>query len=176
MGNRPQSWFEMAEIRKRFFDKSVWIPLKERSVLLREGSFGYLGYIEEYLGVSSIAVPLSQRPEAEKLGWTDIGTRSPNRGYVENGEYVTAQTYQNNDKTLNAEDLVLERSGNRIEASEWDLNQDLTCTLELKREVDTWFAISYGYEEVAKLERDRESFLPKGLSLCQKNGALYNFI
>jgi len=82
MENKHQSWFEMPEIRKRFFDKSVWIPLKERSVLLREGGFGYLGYIEEYLGVNSIAVPLSQRPEAEKLGWTDIGTRSPNRGYI----------------------------------------------------------------------------------------------
>ncbi len=173
MENKPQSWFEMPEIRKRFFDKSVWIPLKERSVLLREGSFGYLGYIEEYLGVSSIAVPLSQRPEAEKLGWTDIGTRSPNRGYVENGEYIAAQTYQNNDRTLNAEHLVLERGGNRIEASEWDLNQDLTCTLELKREVDTWFAISYGYEEVAKLERDRDG---KAVSLSMKASYLKDYL
>jgi len=181
MENKRQSWFEMPEIRKRFFDKSVWIPLKERSVLLREGSFGYLGYIEEYLGVSSIAVPLSQRPEAEKLGWTDIGTRSSNRGYVENGEYITAQTYQNDDKTLNAEHLVLERGGNRIEASKWDLNQDLTCTLELKRESDKWYAISYGYEEVAKLERDadgravnlsiRASYLKD--YLCARKMALY---
>lgn len=153
MENKPQSWFEMPEIRRRFFDKSAWIPLKERNVLLREGSFGYLGYIEEYLGVSSIAVPLSQRPEAEKLGWIDIGTRSSNRGYVEDGEYITAQMYQNDDKTLNAEYLVLERGGNRREASDWDLNQDLKCTLELKREGDKWYAISYGYEEVAKLER-----------------------
>jgi len=173
MKNKPQSWFEMSEIRKRFFNKSVWIPLKERSVLLREGSFGYLGYIEEYLGVSSIAVPLSQRPEAEKLGWTDIGTRSSNRGYVENGEYITAQTYQNNDKALNAEYLVLERGGNRIEASEWDLNQDLTCTLELKRESDKWYAISYGYEEVAKLERDRES---KAMSLSMKASYLKDYL
>ena len=173
MENKPQSWFEMPEIRKRFFNKNVWIPLKERSVLLREGGFGYLGYIEEYLGVSSIAVPLSQRLEAEKLGWTDIGTRSLNRGYVENGEYIAAQTYQNNDKTLNAEYLVLERGGNRIEASEWDLNQDLTCTLELKREADTWFAISYGYEEVAKLERDRDG---KAVSLSMKASYLKDYL
>ncbi len=181
MENRPQIWFKMPEVRKRFFDKSVWIPLKERNILLREGSFGYLGYIEEYLGVSSIAVPLSQRLEAEKLGWTDIGTRSSNRGYVENGEYITAWTYQNDDKTLDAENIVLERSGNRIEASEWDLNQDLTCTLELKREVDTWFAISSGYEEVAKLERDSEGKVVR-LSLkasylkdylCARKMALY---
>lgn len=173
MENKPQSCFEMPEIRRRFFDKSVWIPLKERSVLLREGSFGYLGYIEEYLGVSSIAVPLSQRPEAEKLGWTDIGTRSSHRGYVENGEYITAQTYHNNDKTLNAEHLVLERGGNRIEASEWDLNQDLTCTLKLKREGDKWYAISYGYEEVAKLERDADG---RAVSLSIKASYLKDYL
>jgi len=173
MENKRQSWFEMPEIRKRFFDRSVWIPLKERSILLREGRFGYLGYIEEYLGVSSIAVPLLQRPEAEKLGWTDIGTRSPNRGWFENGEYIAAQTYQNDDKTLNAEHLVLERGGNRVEASEWDLNQDITCTLELKREGNTWLAISYGYEEVAKLERDRDG---KAVRLSIKASYLKDYL
>jgi hypothetical protein len=173
MENKPQSWFEMPEIRKRFFDKNVWIPLKEQSVLFREGSFGYLGYIEEYLGVCSIAVPLSQKLEAEKLGWTDISNRSPNRGYVENGEYIATQIYQNYDKTVNAEYLVLERGGNHIEASEWDLNQDLTCTLELKRENDTWLAISYGYEEVAKLERDINS---KATSLSIKASYLKDYL
>ncbi len=181
MENKPQSWFEMPEIRKRFFDKSVWIPLKERCVLLRKGNFGYLGYIEEYLGVSSIAVPLTKRTEAEKLGWTDIGTRGSNRGYVENGEYLASHIYQGYDKTLKAEYLVLERGGNRIEASEWDLNQDITCTLTLKREGDQWLAISYGYEEVAKLERDADgqavvisikaSYLKD--YLCARNMALY---
>ena len=61
-----------------------------------------------------------------------------NRGYVENEEYIAAHTYQNYDKTLIAEQLVLERGGNRIEASEWYLNQDLTCTLELKSVVLQW--------------------------------------
>lgn len=173
MKNKHQSWFEMPEIRKRFFDKSVWIPLKERSVLLREGRFGSLDYIEEYLGVSSVAVPLYQRSEAEKLGWTDIGTRSSNRGYVQNGEYIAAQTYQNNDKTLRAEYLVLERSGNRIEDSEWILNQDLTCSLELKREGDKWLAISNGYEEVAKLERDKDG---KVVSLSMKASSLKDYL
>ena len=173
MENMPQSWFEMPEIRKHFFNKSVWIPLKEARVLLREGKFGRLGYIEEYFGVGSIAVPLPQRSEAEKLGWTDIGTRSSSRGYVENGEYIPAHTYQNYDKTLIAEQLVLERSGNLIEASEWYLNQDLTCTLELKREGDTWLAISYGYEEVARIERDKDG---KAISLSTKASYLKDYL
>lgn len=177
----PQSWFEMPEIRKRHFDKSVWIPLKETRVLLREGELGSLDYIEEYSGVNSIAVPFSQRSEAEKLGWIDIGTRGPNRGVVENNEYIAAYTYQNHDKTVIAEQLVLERSGNRIEASEWYLNQDVTCTLELKREDDTWLAISYGYEEVAKIEREKDGKIASLLIkasylkdyLCARKMALY---
>jgi hypothetical protein len=173
MENKPQSWFEMPEIRKRFFNKRVWIPLKERIVLLREGSFGYLGYIEEYLGVSSIAVPLTQRTEADKLGWTDIGTIGPNKGYVENGEYIATQIYRNNEKTLRAEHLVLERGGNPTEAPEWDLNQDLTCTLELKREGDTWLAISYGYEEVVRLKRDTDG---KAVSLYMKAYYLKDYL
>jgi hypothetical protein len=156
MENKPQSWFEMPEIKKHVYARSVWIPLKVRSVLLRQGRFGYLGYIEEYLGVSSVAVPLGQRSTAEKLRWADIGTRGPNKGYVDNGEYTGAQVYLNDDNTLHAEYLALERAGNRCEPPEWDLSQDLTCTIELKSEGDTWSAISYGYEEVAKLERDKE--------------------
>lgn len=152
----PQIWFEMPEIRKRFFDKNIWIPLKERRVLIREGEIGKLGYKEEYFGVGSIAVPLSQKLEAEKLDWTDIGAGSSGTGYVNDGEYIPANIYKNNQGTLSAERLVLERRGNTIECSEWYLNQDLVVTLGLKREADVWLAISYGYEEAAKIERNEE--------------------
>lgn len=55
----PQVWFEMPDIKRRYFDRAVWVPLKESRVLMREGEAGYLGYKEEYFGAGSIAVPLS---------------------------------------------------------------------------------------------------------------------
>ena len=86
MENKPQKWFEMPEIRKRFHDKSSWIPLKESRSLLKDGEHGYAGYIEEYFGIGSIAVPISEKKEAEKLGWMEIGTRGSTTGYVEEGK------------------------------------------------------------------------------------------
>ncbi len=152
----PQIWFEMPEIRKRFFDKNVWILLKETRTLLKEGEIGYLDFKEEYFGVGSIAVPVSQKLEAEKLGWAEVGTSSSSTGYVSDGEYIPANVYKNYEGTLTAEHLVLERRRNSIECSEWHLSQDLVVTLGLKREGDLWLTISRGYEEVAKIERSED--------------------
>lgn len=181
MENMPQIWFEMPEIKKRFFDKSVWIPLKETRVLFKEGEIGYSGFKEEYFGVGSIAVQVSQKPEAEKLGWAEIGTRNSNTGYVDNGKYISANIYKNYEGTLTAEYLVSVRRGNSIECSGWDLSQDLVVTLELKREGDVWLAISRGYDEVAKIERDKKG-CPVSISikafylkdyLCARKMVLY---
>ncbi len=180
MEKMPQKWFEMPKVKKRFFDRKIWIPLKETKVLLREGKIGMLGYKQEYFGVGSIAVPISQKSETEKLGWSDIGIGRSSMGYVIDGEYVPSNIFKNS-QTLTAEQLVLERRGNSIEHPEWHLNQDLVITLGLKREGDSWLAISYGYEEVAKIERDKNgrnvSFLIKSSYLkdylCARKMALY---
>ncbi len=67
-----QKWFEMAEIRKRRFDSAVWIPLRacQRS---ETGKRGHLGYKSEFFGAGSLAVPLSKRDAAARLGWMDLG-------------------------------------------------------------------------------------------------------
>jgi len=174
-----QTWFEMPEIKKRFFDKSIWIPLKEARIVLKKGEIGYLGFKEEYFGVGSIAVPVAQKVEAEKLGWGDVGIRNSNTGYVDGEEYVPANIYKYGE--INAEHLVLERRGNSMECPDWYLNQDIVVTLELKRESDVWLAISRGYEEVAKMERNEngcpESFFIKAFYLkdylCARKMALY---
>lgn len=179
--NITQTWFEMPEIRKRFFNRNVWIPLKETRVLSKEGEIGYVGFKEEYFGVGSIAVPVSQRSEAEKLGWDEIGIREPSTGYLEEGEYIPANVYKNYEGTFTGERLVLARRGNSIECPEWSLNQDLVVTLGLKIEGDVWLALSRGYEEVARLERD-ENGCPTSISikafylkdyLCTRKMALY---
>ena len=39
-----QEWFEMREVRKRFFDKAVWIPLRAIHKIQYIGKYGHLGY------------------------------------------------------------------------------------------------------------------------------------
>jgi hypothetical protein len=154
--NRPKSWFEMAELRGRFYDRSVWIPLRARKALARRGELNGAGFTEEYFGVGSIIVPVSQRELVERLSWDDVGHRGAQRGYLEENEYVPSHVSRHNGGAVCGEHLILERAGNGVECAEWLLSQDLVVTLGLKREEDLWVALTRGYEEVAKLERDDE--------------------
>lgn len=148
----PKEWFEMHEIRKRFYDKSTWTPLKEGCALIREGVNGHLEFREEYLGIQSLLVPLDGRKQAEKIMWRDIGRTST--GYVEAGEYVPAYIYKSWGEEFRAEYPVIESRGSSIDLCEWYLNPDMIVTLNLKKEGDSWLAIEYGYEEVVKIEKD----------------------
>jgi len=55
-----QTWFEMAEIRKRRFDSAVWIPLRA-SEKIDTGKWGYLGFKSEFFGAGSLVIPLRKR-------------------------------------------------------------------------------------------------------------------
>lgn len=176
-----KTWFEMPDIRKRFYEKSVWIPLKESRVTLKDGERGNVGFTEEYYGVGSIIVPLDKKTDAEKLGWTEIGVRSSDAGFIENCEYLPAYLYKSYESDLIAEKLIIEAQGNSVECSEWLLNPDLIATLNLKREGDIWLAVSRGYEEVIKMERN-ENGCPSSVViralylkdyLCARKMALY---
>ena len=181
MKDMPKKWFEMPEIRRRFYEKSVWIPVKESRILLKDGEHGHSGFTEEYYGAGSIIVSLDKKADAEKLGWTEIGTRPSDAGFVENGKYFPAYLYKSYESDLLAEKLIIEVRGNSIECSEWLLNPDLVVTLNLEREGDLWLAVSRGYEEVIKMERGkngcpssvmiRASYLKD--YLCARQMALY---
>jgi hypothetical protein len=145
-----QAWFEMREIRRKHLDGAVWIPLRV-SETTESGAPGHLGYRMEFLGLTSVAIPVAQREKAQRLEWSAIGLRNSHGGYVVNGEYVPADVFK--DGELNGVYLVLEQDGNREESREWHLHQDLVITLRLKREGDTWIAINEGYIDVARLRR-----------------------
>jgi hypothetical protein len=70
-----QSWFEMRDVRRRFFAKAVWIPLRASQVVLEEGRYGYVGYREEFFGAGTLAVPMGSKPQAQGvLDWNEVGT------------------------------------------------------------------------------------------------------
>ncbi len=84
-----QKWFEMAEIRKRRFDRAVWIPLRA-SQRSETGKWGYLGHKSEFFGAGSLAVPLRKRDAAARLGWMDLGLAHDHCGYADRRRYVAA--------------------------------------------------------------------------------------
>lgn len=150
-----QDWFEMADVRRRRLDTTVWIPLRaeqEETV----GTFGAIGYRRQFFGAGSIAVPLEKKNNAETLDWGDVGLSYTHRGGFEDGHYLPADVFDGHGLNLNAVSLVLVQEGNTEDATEWHLHQDLAITLKLKRDGDKWLATGEGYVEVARLKRDEK--------------------
>lgn len=148
-----QEWFEMPEIRRRTFERSVWIPLRSINTIEEIGKHGFAGYKSEFFGAGSLAVPLEQKDAADKLGWMDIGISYSHSGYIQDDEYTPANVYKDYGTDLVGEHLVLEQRGNSKENTEWHLSQDFVITLGLKREDDIWVRPDEGYAEAAKVYR-----------------------
>jgi len=176
-----QDWFEMPEIRRRNFSKSVWVPLRAIHTIEEQGKYGFLGYKQEFFGVGTLAVPLVNRNEAEKLGWDDIGISGQHSGYIQDNEYIPSTFYCHFNNNPIGEHLVLEQRINGIESTVWHLSQDLVLTLGLMREIDTWVRPVEGYCEVVRLRRQQNgspSLIEIHSShlrdyLCARNMALY---
>ena len=147
-----QEWFEMRDIRRRNYSKSVWIPLRAAIQFTSRGKYGHVGYIEDFFGSGSIAVPADKLDVAKKLEWDDIGIGDQHCGYIDDGRYITADIYKDFRGEFEGVNLVLEQMSHDDEYCMWHLNQDLVITLGLKREGSSWISPEYGYTEVARLK------------------------
>jgi hypothetical protein len=147
-----QQWFEMSDIRHRNFNKSVWIPLRALQTNAN-GENGYLGYIEEFFGSASLAVPVDQKNATQGLELTNINYS--NAGYYQDGKYTPSDVHQGYEGELIGVHLVLDQRGNRDELPEWHLHQDFVTTLGLKREGNSWISPDEGYIQVARLLKDK---------------------
>lgn len=146
-----QEWFEMSEVRRRTFEKSVWIPLRATNTIEEIGLLGHSGYKSEFFGVGTLLIPVCKKTEAQKLEWMDVGISHSHSGYVQDSEYIPTDVYKDYGDKLVGEHLVLEQRGNSEEHAVWHLNQDFVITLGLKREGNVWVRPDEGYVEVARL-------------------------
>ena len=147
-----KAWFEMREqIRRRVAD-AVWVPL-ELSLDRRSGDHGYLGFRSEYYGVHTLAVPIEQRVDGDRLSWSDqyhVGV------YVEDGVYKPADVaplYPSGGRGIA---LALRQQFDGAVPSTLHLNQDLVIALRLWREGDVWLRPREGFAEVARLLRGED--------------------
>jgi len=149
-----QDWFEMHDVRRRWLNRFVWIPLRSTQVIEKAGEFGYEGYLEEFYGIGTLAVYSGERDISEKLDWMDIGINHEHGPYYDENVYAPVDAYFHHSEKILGKHLVLEQNLNVEECSEWHLHQDLVFALGLKRETDIWICPKYNYVEVAKLKRD----------------------
>ncbi len=148
-----QAWFEMKDVRPRWLDASVWIPLREVNAIDKSGRFGFSGFKEDFYGVGTIAVPAEKKEAVKKKGWSDIGISHSQRPYVQEGRYIPSDTYEDYQGMFSGVHFVLEQTLNGAENKEWHLHQDLVIGLGLKREGDTWVCPDEGYIDVVRLKR-----------------------
>jgi len=176
-----QEWFEMLDVKRRFHDTAVWIPLRAVHTISSVGKYGYIGHIEEFFGAGTLAIPLKNTSDAEKLGWMDVGIIHDHGSYVDNGIYHQSDIYEDYEDKFTGIHLLLAQPGNRQEYGVWHLHQDIVIALGLKREGDIWVCPDEGYIDVAHLKR-REGGSPYLLEiraehlkdyLCAREMALY---
>ena len=146
-----QEWFEMLDIRRKNFNKSVWIPLRAICEINRQGNYGYEGYKEDFFGCGTIAVPTINVASVKKLGWSDVGI-DEHSSYFEDSEYISVDTHKIYSENFAGLRLVIDQRAFDDEPSTWYLNQDFVIALGLKREGDSWICPQDGYTEVARLK------------------------
>lgn len=147
-----KEWFEMPDIRRKEFNKSVWIPL--RAVFHNEhiGKYGYEGYKEDFFGSGSLLVPSEYIEAAKDLQWMDVGIRHQHYGFVEDDFYAPADIYYGHQGGLHGVHPVLEQRSFGDEPSTWHLHQDFILTLGLKFENNSWLCPEDGFCEVARIK------------------------
>jgi hypothetical protein len=150
-----KTWFEFREVRKRRLGDAVWIPLWASEYLRDEGKFGYVGYIKEYFGLGSVAIPLARRAKGQELHWSELGGHSQGI-WATKDYYKPVDAYQRIDKEDLGTELILVQSFPTEDARECHLNQDLVFALGLKREGDIWVRPDEDYVEVVRLRRNAD--------------------
>ena len=178
---RDQTWFEMADLKRKKLSSSVWIPLISKFTSIQEEEFGLIGYRKELLGVVSLAVDIKQKDAMFQFDWQNINLSHNYRGFVENEQYLPADIYKSHDDQIEGIFLVMIQPATGDLPESWHLHQDLVLTLGLFREDDLWICPSDGYLDVARLKRDsddaptlfeiRSEYLRD--YLCARNMGLY---
>lgn len=167
-----KTWFDLSEVRKRRLGDAVWIPLYASEEIVDRGKFGYVGYVHEYYGLGSVAIPTSRREDGQKLNWSELGGHTQGIWATED-YYKPVEVYQYDDRHDLGIDLVLVQSFATEDPREWYLNQDLVFALGLKREGDSWLKPDEDYVEVVRIRR---SSTGKAVALEIKNDFLRDYL
>ena len=153
-----QSWFEMADYRRRRFAAAVWVPLRASEKLVGEGEYCYPGWKEEFFIAHTIAFPPDKRSEADRLDWQDFGHSRGPYAYRD-GRYKPCEVYQRNDHEDLGVALVFEQHLGNGHPPIWHLNQDLVMALQLLQDGDQWVRPEEDYAVVARQRRDAEGLI-----------------
>jgi len=152
-----KDWFEFKTLKRRGYDSQVWVPLRAAYSKIREGEYGHVGYVDEYLSVGVLGVPVDHETVVKGADSQEVRNAGRSVPYVDdNGVYVPADRAAQFYEAIDGLRLVLEQSVPGVGYQEWHLSQDFVLGLNLVREGDKWVRVEEGREEVVRLTRDQD--------------------
>lgn len=152
-----EDWILQTKETRRTFAKSTWIPLRALSNE-QKGNCEKIGYMSEYFGCGTVALPHESIDMGDKLSWHAIGIGQDVEPYVyDDGYYKSIDQYEYNDKECIGLNLVFNYPQPIVGGRKWMLNPDLIVALGLIKEGDNWVRPEEDFTIVA-----RELFDEKG--------------
>ena len=144
----------MADLRRRRFATSVWVPLRGSETIDPQGEYGRPKSREELFCAGSVAFPPASRAQAEKLGWSDLGLMHSGGPYAfKDKPYKPAEVYQYRDGEDLGIEFIFEQSVSGHPPI-WHVNPDVILALALVQEGDVWVRPEEGYIDVIRQRRD----------------------
>lgn len=152
--HKDQSWFELQPYRKRTMDTAVWITLHAVEELESEGNYGEKGYLLDFFGCGTVAVPIENKEHVKQIGWSDLGIGRTYSGGFDDGEYVPADVFKSwtKEKFKGLYLVMVQERRGEVER-DWLIHPDLTLTLKLYKDGDSWVCPDEGYVEVIKVTK-----------------------
>ncbi|WP_336490668.1 hypothetical protein [Methylobacterium nigriterrae] len=151
---RPQTWFEMKDLRRRLYAKAAWIPLRvSETKIFEDGA-------EEIIAIGSTAILNAYRHIGDKLGWHEVGIGHDAGPYAfQDKRYKNAETFLHNERIAIGADLVFVQNVGAGIPNKWHINQDLLIALNLVEEGDYWVRPEEAYTPVIRTQKDTDGNL-----------------
>lgn len=147
---RKKDWILQTSETRRTFEKSTWIPLRALSSE-EKGSYEKVGYVSEYFGCGTVALPPKSFDIGKELSWNSIGIGQDVEPYVyDDGYYKSIDQYEYNDKEQIGLNLVFDYPQPVVGGRKWTLNPDLVVALGLIKEGNNWIRPEEDFTIVAQ--------------------------
>lgn len=154
MEKLTQAWFELVDLRRRSFSRSVWIPIYGEDYAINELAYPKVGHIHELLAVGAAVIFEKHRQEAESLDWHDFSQSDTVPFVDDQGEYHLADHFPYGAASSMGFRLVLSQYTNSLHNKTVELHHDFRMAYGLILEDNHWLKPSSGYEAVARRKRD----------------------
>jgi len=159
MKKLSKEWFELKDLRKRYFSKSTWVPVYGTNTIDETEAYPSVGYTSEILSIGAAVIFHKHRAESEKQDWHHFSLGESSAYLNEQNVYSNPDTFTDNSGSKIGFRLVLSQSMNSGHPLRVEIHQDFIFAYGLVEDGDKWLKPSAGYDEVIRVQRDDDAVI-----------------